>query len=70
MNASACALLGLLSGCGALAVDVVDPGAATLGANTVDTTPDLVLPSTEGDVALADVLARGPAALIFYRGHW
>ena len=67
----AASLLGLLTasaGCGLLSVDVTDPGAAQVG--LADAGVGLVLPSTAGDVALADVLARGPAVLVFYRGHW
>lgn len=33
--------------------------------------PRFELPSHTGeDVALDDLLARGPAVLVFYRGHW
>ncbi|MEJ7735095.1 MAG: hypothetical protein WKG00_38640 [Polyangiaceae bacterium] len=33
--------------------------------------PDFSLPShLGGNVSLADVLRRGPAVLVFYRGHW
>ncbi|HQT66986.1 MAG TPA: peroxiredoxin-like family protein [Acetobacteraceae bacterium] len=33
--------------------------------------PDFILPSAEGKlVALADVLARGPAVISFFRGEW
>lgn len=36
-----------------------------------DQAPDFSLPSTEGgEVALSDLLARGPAVLNFYRGRW
>lgn len=33
--------------------------------------PDFSLSAHDGrTVALADLLARGPAILVFYRGHW
>ena len=33
--------------------------------------PDFVLPShAGGTVSLSSLLARGPAVLVFYRGHW
>jgi hypothetical protein len=33
--------------------------------------PDFELPSHEGRaVSLRQLLARGPAVLVFYRGHW
>lgn len=33
--------------------------------------PDFELPSHEGRaVSLGQLLARGPAVLVFYRGHW
>jgi hypothetical protein len=33
--------------------------------------PDFSLPShLGGNISLADALRRGPAVLVFYRGHW
>jgi len=33
--------------------------------------PDFVLPSYDGTtVTLGQLLERGPAVLVFYRGHW
>ncbi len=35
------------------------------------TAPDFELPSHEGGmVGLDDLLAQGPAVIVFYRGHW
>ena len=36
-----------------------------------DKAPDFALPNVRGEsVSLADVLAKGPAVVTFYRGHW
>jgi len=36
-----------------------------------DSAPDFELPGAEGDlVSLASLLARGPAVITFFRGHW
>jgi len=58
----------LLAGCGATSIHVASP-ATSEGAGAV--APSFALPSQHGDtVALADVLAQGPALLVFYRGFW
>jgi hypothetical protein len=65
----------------ALAVAVGLGGAALAAGCTLETrgpalaerakAPDFSLPShLGGNVSLADVLRRGPAVLVFYRGHW
>lgn len=60
--------LAVLAGCSVVSIEVAAPasrdgaGAAAAG---------FTLPSQRGDqVALDDVLAGGPALLIFYRGAW
>ena len=35
-----------------------------------DVAPDFTVEGPDGSIALADLRARGPVALIFYRGHW
>lgn len=35
-----------------------------------DLAPEFSLPGTDGQVALADLIADGPAVLLFLRGHW
>lgn len=60
--------LALLAGCGAVSIQVAAP-ASDDGAGSV--AAGFALPSQRGDtVALHDVLAGGPALLIFYRGAW
>ena len=69
----AASLLGVVSlgtaiGCGVLDIDVATRATSSVGERGAPV--DFTLPSTAGDVALAEVLARGPAVLVFYRGHW
>lgn len=61
----ALAVLPLVAGCGAVSIDVAKPAPRSLAS-----APEFTLPSPRGDVALRDVLANGPALLVFYRGFW
>jgi len=54
-----------LAACGAIGIEVAAP--AQLAG---DVAAPFSLPSTQGTVSLGDVLARGAAVLVFYRGHW
>ncbi len=55
----------------ALVQHLVDEGAANDALKTGDKLPDFMLASAEGHfVRLADLLARGPVVLSFYRGRW
>ena len=57
---------------------VLDRDAVAMGATPLadalgvgDTAPDFRLPDARGgEVALSDLLARGPVVLVFYRGAW
>ncbi len=54
------------SGC-VTSIDVARPATVTESANA----PAFTLPSHTGaTVVLGDLLAKGPVALVFYRGHW
>ncbi len=51
--------------------DQVKSGIADKALKVGDKAPDFSLPNVRGEsVSLADVLAKGPAVLAFYRGHW
>lgn len=48
-----------------------ESGIADRALRVGDRAPDFTLPSVHGEqVALSDLLARGPVALAFYRGGW
>jgi hypothetical protein len=54
------------SGC-ITALHVTTPATATDG----EIAPGFALPAQDGSpVSLAGTLARGPVALVFYRGYW
>ena len=51
--------------------DLVASGIAERATGVGDTAPGFTLPDATGDdVHLADLLARGPVVLTFYRGGW
>ena len=51
--------------------DQVKSGMAEKALKVGDTAPDFSLPNVRGEsVSLSDVLAKGPAVVAFYRGHW
>ena len=55
----------------ALVQHLVEEGAAADALKTGDKLPDFMLASAEGHfVRLADLLAKGPLVLSFYRGRW
>ena len=55
----------------ALVQDLINAGIGRDALKTGDTCPEFVLASAEGElVAAADLLARGPVVLSFYRGKW
>jgi hypothetical protein len=56
------------AGCGAVtSIEVAAPPAVT----ATDVAPPFALMSHQGQtVRLADALAQGHVALVFYRGHW
>lgn len=50
---------------------LVASGQADRATGEGDPAPDFTLANTEGEpVALADLRARGPVVLTFFRGHW
>ncbi len=54
-----------------LVVRLRDAGAGSAAPQVGDEMPDFLLPDQAGHlVTLADVLADGPAAITFFRGHW
>lgn len=51
--------------------ELVRAGMAGRAKKIGDQAPDFTLPNTNGEsLRLADLLARGPAVLTFYRGAW
>jgi hypothetical protein len=51
--------------------DQVKSGIAEKALQVGDKAPDFSLPNVRGEsVSLAEVLAKGPAVVTFYRGHW
>ena len=51
--------------------DQVKSGVAEKALKVGDKAPDFRLPNVNGEsVSLADVLAKGPAVVAFYRGSW
>jgi peroxiredoxin len=51
--------------------DQVKSGVADKALKVGDKAPDFALPNVRGEsVSLSDVLAKGPAVVTFYRGHW
>jgi hypothetical protein len=52
-------------------LDLIRSGIAARTKKIGDPAPDFTLPDAGGQlVRLADLLARGPVALTFYRGTW
>lgn len=51
--------------------ELIDSGQAEQALSVGDTAPDFVMTDPEGNpVALADLLAKGPVVVSFYRGVW
>jgi hypothetical protein len=51
--------------------ELVRSGLAARAKKIGDQAPDFTLPNSSGEaVRLADLLARGPVVLTFYRGTW
>jgi len=60
--------IAMLAGCGAVGIQVAS---TATGQGEGAAASAFALPSQLGTtVALDDVLARGPALLVFYRGFW